>query len=251
MAAEYTKLQEQIAGLQCEIVPLRARIVELRHALLGYQCQPSTLDFSSTMIHFQTEENSLDRQLRAIRFLHSAKSIHELEGELDTGEAACRRFPLSLDRIDREMQNLIADIETYKLSQIYEEVQRQKRKIIKLSMELDQKIHVHDNLTAKRFALAPDNTRSADDASAIERLNYKVVTARRRHAETCERLLVIRNAQIREIEEVTAAIAIAPPPKEDLPALPPTASIVLLRQALAGITGLESSDSPWTYQWDA
>jgi hypothetical protein len=119
-------------------------------------------------------------------------------------------------------------------------------------MELDQRMQAHARLRAERCELTNDSNRPTDDPSVIERLNYKLMSVRRRHADMCERFITIRNSQIREVEEVNAAMAIAPPPQEDLPPLPPTASIVLLRQALAGVTGLDSgTDSPAQYQWDA
>jgi hypothetical protein len=162
------------------------------------------LDFPSAFIQFQIESNSLLKQLKQVRELHSRQSLHNLENEFLEGVADCQTLTKSLDRIERDRFSVSEDLETYKLSKIYRNVQRQKRQILRLSVKLDGKMQMHAQLKAEHSFLGGDEQQTDANEFTLDRLMHKLALVRRKHCETCEALLHLQNSQALEIERLAS-----------------------------------------------
>jgi hypothetical protein len=243
---EYAKIREDIAVLQCELVPLRARRLELQNALLArpkstIEDDEAAVDFPSAMIQFQAESGSLKRQLREIRDLHSLNSLRVLQTELSEGENDCAVLAQSLNRIEKDLQGVADGIENLKLSKTYQDVQRQKRRIVRLSGEVDRAMQCHSELKTEHFLL-DGREGKGDDLSQLDKLFHKLMYVRRRHCDKCEELIRLRTRQMKEVKDLAQEMGTV----GDGPAMAAgeqTASSVLLEMLQKKITELQILDS--------
>ncbi|KAK8860544.1 hypothetical protein M9Y10_012209 [Tritrichomonas musculus] len=224
--AEFERLTYEVAALQCEVKPLRQNYVRLQNEILMHHraitssdesiTESDTLnnavttgDFSSAIILFQNESNSLSRQLSQVKQLFSQNSLRILRQEVEDGENHCAVLAQSVAETEREIQKNVTQYETYKLSSMYEDVQLQKEKIYNLTTQLDEAMELHSKLKSENYLLSDTSQQASayyDEATQITKLNRKLSAARRKHFEQCELFITIRNKQLKEIEAVGGAI---------------------------------------------
>lgn len=224
--SEFERLTYEVAALQCEVKPLRQHYNRLKNDILKHHraitssdetltdsdklnAAVTTGDFSSAIIQFQNESNSLSRQLNQVKQIFSQNSLRILRQEVTDGEEHCAVLAQSVEETEREIQKNITQYETYKLSSMYEDVQIQKEKIYNLTSQLEEAMELHSKLKSENYMLS-DTTNEVsayyDEATQITKLNRKLSAARRKHFEQCELFITIRNKQLKEIEAVGGAM---------------------------------------------
>lgn len=224
--SEFERLTYEVAALQCEVKPLRQHYNRLKNEILKHHraitssdetltdsdklnAAVTTGDFSSAIIQFQNESNSLSRQLNQVKQLFSQNSLRILRQEVEDGENSCAILAQSVEDTERDIQKLVTQYETYKLSSMYEDVQLQKEKIYNLTSQLDEAMELHSKLKSENYLLSDSSTEASaflDEATQITKLNRKLSAARRKHFEQCELFITIRNKQLKEIEAVGGAM---------------------------------------------
>ena len=228
LRSEHLKLKEEVAELQCDIKPLRQRYLQLQSDILTHHkalsideeesimntysiTQAVTLgDFSSAMIKFKSENEALKSQVARTKQLFSHSSIRFLKHEVQSGQGHALSLASNIAETERELERVRSDIDTYKVSTMYEEVQNQKEKIYQLLAKLDHAHQLHSQLKADHYLLTHSSTEEvADEVATVTRLSRKLAKVRRRHCEKCELLIAVRDKQMKEIEEVGAALGTA------------------------------------------
>lgn len=225
--SEFQILTREIATLQCELKPLKQNAFRLQNEILMHHRAITSYeqdvlldsdalnqavtagDFSSAIVQFQNESNSLQHQLIQVRQLFSPNSLHFLRQEVEDGENLCAKLAEYVAETDREIQKNIVQYETYKLSSMYEDVQIQKEKIYHLESQLDEAMELHSKLKNALHLLSDSTYESSDfldEANTIAKLTRKLNAARRKHFEQCELFLTIRNKQFMEVETVSGAL---------------------------------------------
>ncbi|OHT02362.1 hypothetical protein TRFO_30554 [Tritrichomonas foetus] len=224
---EFNQLKHEIAALQCEVKPLRQTYLRLQNDILMHHRALTALDeeiftdsdalnaavtagdFSSAIVQFQNESDSLSHQLNTVKQLFSQNSLRILRQEVEDGENFCASLTSSVYDTDREIHKNVTQYETYKLSRMYEDVQMQKEKIYNLTAQLDEAMQLHAKLKSEHHLLSDTTHESSsflDEATTITKLNRKLSAQRRKHFEQCELLITLRNKQLKEIESVGNAM---------------------------------------------
>ena len=224
---QYVKLNQEIADLQCDVKPLRQRYLQLQSTIVNHHkslpwrdpaeitldCEEVNsavpiADFSTAMIQFQTESDSLKTHVSKTRKLFSPVAIKLLETEVEEGQRHVEVLTSNIRHTEKEIEKLRTDIDGYRLSRMYEEVQVQKEKIHKLQDDLDLEVQLHSQLKNEHYMLSesPEDAALADEATIVSRLNRKLSETRRRHFEQCELFLAVREKQMKEIEAVGGAL---------------------------------------------
>lgn len=227
---QYVKLNQEIADLQCDVKPLRQRYLQLQSAIVAnHRSLPARnpaeitldseevnssvpiVDFPTAIIQFQTESDSLKSQVNRTRQLFSPVAIKILETEVEEGQRHVEVLSANIRHTEKEIEKLRTDIDGYRLSRMYEDVQIQKQRIHKLQDDLDMEVQLHSQLKNEHYMLAeaPEDAALADEAAILSRLTRKLSETRRRHFEQCELLIAVRNKQMREIETVGSALTSA------------------------------------------
>lgn len=230
---EFLKLNQEIAQIQCEVKPLRATFVHLQNEILAKQQKKQvdgvdgvdpedddTLtkkgDFQSAIFKFQNESTQMQKQLQLLRQAFSPSEITRLQEEDDEGKRLISVLRMNITSMDKELDKYQSQLNQFKLSQLYDTVQRQKDEIQNVTQELQNEIDKHEKLKSQRAMYDEEenyeNEAIADDVNTISRLKRKLETTRRTHYEKCEILLALRNKQLKEIEQVKMAI----PRKQEL-----------------------------------
>ena len=224
---EFLKLNQEIAQIQCEVKPLRARYVHLQNEIMAKQQIQQTeddtdfidpeddntiakrKDFQNAVFTFQNECSQMQKQLQLIRQAFSPSEIKKLEQEEIDGKNLIQTLKLNITQMDETLDKYQTQINQFRLSQLYDTVQRQKDEIQKVTKELQTEISKHEQLKVQRDIYQTDEENADplnEDVNTIARLKRKLETTRRLHYEKCEILLALRNKQLKEIEEVKNAI---------------------------------------------
>lgn len=224
LSEQFTRLNQEIAQIQCEVKPLRSQYIALQNSLLEKQQKSNFNDeidpedddqavnkeeFQTAKFKFENESVKLQKQLDMIRSALSITQINTLEEEEENGKRLVQTLRMNIMQMDEEIDKQQNQINSYRLSQIYDTIQKQKDEIQKLSQELQDEITKHEQLRAQRDGFEESSTMSsefAEDVNQIGRLKRKLEAARRKHFEKCKVFLQLRNKQLAEIEEVKAAI---------------------------------------------
>ena len=224
---QFLKLNQEIAEIQCEVKPLRARFAHLQNEILAKQQiqqkdedldfidpeDDNTIakrkDFQSAIFKFQNECSQMQKQLQLIRQAFSPAEIKKLEQEEIEGKNLISTLKINITQMDETLDKYQTQLNQFKLSQLYDTVQRQKDEIQKVTKELQNEISKHEQLKVQRDIYQTDQENAdtiAEDVNTIARLKRKLESTRRLHYEKCEIFLALRNKQLKEIEEVKSAI---------------------------------------------
>lgn len=237
--SRFIQINEEIAQLQCEVKPLRKRYADLQNDILmqhkavtptepnllenpdGLNNALTTGDFSSAIVQFQKESGSLSRQLNQVRQLFSNQSLRVLRNEIEEGKNYVVILASSVADTESEIYSIISQMDTYKLSKKYEDIQLHKQKLYKLAEDLDQAIQIHSQLKSEHYILTDTSNEVGvvDEATIVSKLNRKLNMLRRKHFEQCELLISLRNKQMNEMEAVGGAMVMGVDSVSKLPCI--------------------------------
>ena len=223
LSDEYFQLNQEIALLQCDLKPLRERVVRLQRALMAVhgafiQREESdipaseAIQFSSAMVELNDERITLKSQLSGVRDYVSDASMNDLRKEIAEGTEVCSLFVASCKELEEQTRAIRAQISTYRHSTTYSDVQAQRKKIIALTDAYNDA--KQENMTLKmEFDDLSEQTGPVDDKAEAEvekliKLGRKLDRLRRIHFDKSEYYITLREKQMKEIADVTAALGL-------------------------------------------
>lgn len=223
LSDEYFQLNQEIALLQCDLKPLRERVVRLQRALMAVhgafiQREESdipaseAIQFSSAMVELNDERITLKSQLSGVRDYVSDASMNDLRKEIAEGTEVCSLFVASCKELEEQTRAIKAQISTYRHSTTYSDVQAQRKKIIALTDAYNDA--KQENMTLKmEFDDLSEQTGPIDDKAEAEverliKLGRKLDRLRRIHFDKSEYYITLREKQMKEIADVTAALGL-------------------------------------------
>jgi hypothetical protein len=154
------------------------------------------------MIEFQNESQSLNRQRLEVKQMYSQAAVNPLRAEVSRGEEECELLNTAVLRIQKDIAKVYAQIDRFRFSRVYEEVQDQKQKCFRLSVDLDHLVQEYDHLRTELYLYEDrDFGDIDDDAATIGKLERILTRVRRKHFDACEVLVTLKDKHVREIQD--------------------------------------------------
>jgi hypothetical protein len=154
------------------------------------------------MIEFQNESQSLIRQRLEVKQMYSQGSTNPLRIEISEGVQQCELLRNAVVRIQNELTAVNERIERFRFSRVYEDVQGQKHKCFRLSVDLDHLVQEYDRLRTELYLFDDHSFGSLDDdAATIDKLTRILTRVRRKHFDACEMLVTLKDKHLREMQD--------------------------------------------------
>jgi hypothetical protein len=142
-----------------------------------------------------------------VKKMFSNGSANTLRRQVEYGESECQVLVRAVAQIQKELSLVETEIEGFKLSRLFEDVQAQKHKDIRLSVELEELMQQYEMLRTELFALVEPRQSGVDaDSATVEKLTRQLGNARRKHLGVCEKLIALKNRQMQEIEGLKGSL---------------------------------------------
>ena len=219
---EYYALNQEIALLQCELKPLREKVVRLQRSIMSTHGAfierdesdinaSETIKYTSAMIELDNERASLKDQLANVREYLSNAEMNNLRKEIEEGTDVCSLFVASCGELEAQTREIRSQISTYRHSTMYFDVQAQRKRIMALVESYNEAKQKHTSLTTEMEELQPVDgeieEQAQKDAEMMIKLTRKLDRIRRLHYDRSEYYIALREQQMKEIEETNAEIA--------------------------------------------
>ena len=220
---EYFQLNQEIALLRCDLKPLRERVVRLQRALMAVHGAfierderdieaSEAIKYTSAMVELNDERIALKSQLRSVRGYVSDEPMNDLKKEIAEGSEVCALFVASCGELEAQTKNVKAEITGYRHSAMYSDVQAQRKKIMALTDAYTSAKQANMRLKME-FDELKEQVGNGDEAAEAEvekliKLNRKLDRMRRIHFDKSEYYISLREKQMKEIADVSAAIGI-------------------------------------------
>ena len=222
LSDEYYQLNQEIALLQCELKPLREKVVRLQRSIMSTHGAfierdendinaSEAIKYTSAMIELDNERVSLKEQLANVREYLSNAEMNNLRKEIEEGSEICALFVASCQDLEAQTKDIKSQISTYRHSTMYFDVQDQRKKIMKLVESYNEEKQKHVAMTTEMDQLQPldgeTEERVQKEADMVIKLTRKLDRLRRVHYDRSEYYIALREQQMKEIEETNAEIA--------------------------------------------
>lgn len=217
---EYVQINREIALLECELMPLRERCMNLRQQILSFEniygideenlnlFQPP--NFSSAYIEIQNQKDKLTQELIEAQDCYSNQSIQKMKNEIDKGVHFCELLSASNAIFKQQSDEIQLEIEKYRQSQFYQTIQNQRKKIEELTQELEDAKHRHRALKAEHFRLTDPvlqkEEKNVNEADSVIKLQRKLKALNYRQISLSDQYIQLREKQMKEIESMTEII---------------------------------------------
>lgn len=243
----FTKLTNDVSLLECEIIPLRARVLRLQNNILAAKGQlpltdeqlgddlaqknqcfsgPNELQQADPISNRIAERNELTFQLRQAKSAFSTKNLSILSMTVTSERDSLWILQRNADKIQKEFDHIQQQMTFFKLSEVYGNVQIQKKQIEELKEKVKKEESENSHLKTEAAILCDPSNGSIrfyeEDARHIEKLTRKLNAARRHYNEVCQRRVHIREQQMNEIKAIEQQLnkpPISAVPSDDI--LPP------------------------------
>ena len=214
---EYVQINREIALLECELIPLRERCEQLKLTIMSFhsvyrndEIYFDPPNFTSAYIEIQNERDDLTEQLNEAINYYSSSSIKEIQEEIDQGINFCELLTFTNGELKKQTDEIYSKIDRLKCSQLYRDVQDQKKKIVELDRSYEDAKLKHAALKAEYYQLTDPvlnkNDKDSNAAGSVMKLIRKLNAVKRHHYDTIDKLMQLKDDQLKEVEEITAAM---------------------------------------------
>ncbi|KAK8884566.1 hypothetical protein M9Y10_043680 [Tritrichomonas musculus] len=218
---EYVQINREIALLECELIPLREKCMNLRQQILSFQnlyfdSNNNNIDlfqppnFTSAFIEIQNERDQLTQELDEMLEYYSNQSIQKMKTEIEQGIHFCELLSNSNAIFKQQSDQIHSDIENYRQSQFYQSIQNQRQKIIDLTQDLEDAKHRHRALKAEHFRLTDPvlqkEEKNVNEADSVIKLQRKLKALNYRQISLSDQYIQLREKQMKEIKTMTSVI---------------------------------------------
>lgn len=220
----YELLAADIHSLKTEVMPMRTQYLRLKDRLLFqnrcaansryvFSEQVPSLNaaigegtFSAAIGQFQEQSDLNTEEITQLHQQLSTFSVIKLSCEVDSSRDELNNMKDTLKFIKNQQNNLKEQIAEIKKSDVQVEIEEQKEKIRKLlaSSSKAENKNVKLNELSKQLEqtvpeISPENQEAFDE---IQNLNQLLTEKRHIYFQKCNKLIELRNKQMKEIEDL-------------------------------------------------
>lgn len=249
LEADYLSLSQDVASLESELLPLRDRATELQYFIMNNYGQfvieekkPS--DFSSIIIEMQNEKIELQRQYQTMKSVFSTNAIKDMKDEIEELKREVNGLARGVHSIESQADEFQTQIERYRYSRVFSDIQTQKARIRDLTQSLNAEMERYKTLKAEHYVLSDPSAskeQKSIEADYVIKLNRKLNALRRKHFEQCDMLIQLREKQVSEINQVTNAIRMRQQSLAQLETIPNLDLHINLQPNMAAIRSEDNS----------
>ena len=202
MKNDFLKIKDLITKIQMEIMPLKNK----------YNILINQLNTNNSPINFKNQKNieihnesiNLNKNLFKIKEKISKDNLILLKKIENEQKNLLLQIKTSNDELDHNIFNLQSQIDTIKLSKLFENIQNQNKTLKNLNLELND-LNLNNNSLKNEYNLLFDlsSTNNFDSSLNINKLNRKLDILKKTYSDKCEELIQLKNNQLKEIKKLT------------------------------------------------